>query len=274
MNRIEANFRSQRDQGRRGLMPYLTAGDPSLEATARLIEAIDACGAPVIEVGFPFSDPIADGPTIQASMMYALEHGVTIRGIFQTVASIREHVKAGLVAMISYSMVHRYGAERFVKDAKQAGIDGLIVPDLPLEEAEELGSTVRDAGLILSMLIAPATSDERAAQIASACSGFVYVVSRAGITGEQAQLPATLPDRLARLRRVTDLPLAVGFGISQAQQVRQVVEYADAAIVGSAVVRRMMEHRDAEPAQLAEKVETLIRDLSQGLPTQPSASAP
>lgn len=265
MNRIESIFKTLRDEGRKGLMPYVTAGDPNLDATAATIKAIDAAGATTIEIGFPFSDPIADGPTIQASMTYALDHGVKISGIFETVRSIRSDVAAGLVAMVSFSMVHRYGVERFCKDASAAGFDGLIIPDLALESVASVLSVADEHGLILSLLVSPTTSDERARAIAQACTGFVYVVSRAGITGEQASLPASLPGRLEKLRDVTDLPLAVGFGIASADQVRQVVSVADAAIVGSAVVRRVMDQRDAGADAVAAAVGEFVAELAGGL---------
>ena len=267
MNRIEHIFNALRAQGKRGLMPYLTAGDPDLATTSRLIEAIDAAGASVIEIGFPFSDPVADGPTIQASMTYALDHGVCIAGIFDAVKAVRPKVQAGLVAMVSFSMVHRYGVERFVRDAAAAGFDGFIFPDLPLEAVGPVRQVVDQAGLILSMLIAPTSSDERAKAIASASTGFVYVVSRAGITGEQAELPAELPTRLKKLREVTPLPLAVGFGIAQASQVRQVVEVADAAIVGSALVRRVARHREAGTEEIVSQVAAFVNELGTGLQT-------
>lgn len=252
-------------------MPYLTAGDPDLATTARLIEAVDQAGASVIEVGFPFSDPVADGPTIQASMTYALDHGVRIAGIFDAVRTARSNVEAGLVAMVSFSMVHRYGVERFVSDAAAAGFDGFIFPDLPIESAGPVRQAVADAGLTLSMLIAPTTSDERARAIAAASTGFVYVVSRSGITGEQAQLPAELPERLKKLREATALPLAVGFGIAEAAQVRQVVELADAAIVGSALVRRVSQHRQAGCEPLAAEAAAFVRELATGL--EPAADS-
>lgn len=264
MNRITRRFETLRADGRRGLMPYVTAGDPNLETTSQLIRAIDQAGATAIEVGFPFSDPIADGPTIQASMTYALDHGVTIAGIFEAVAAVRKQVQAGLVAMVSFSMVHRYGVDRFCQEAAAAGFDGLIIPDLALESVDVVAPSAKAAGLILSLLIAPTSHDERAKAIAAACSGFVYVVSRAGITGEQSKLPDSLPPRLEKLRTVTDLPLAVGFGISEAQQVRQVVAVADAAIVGSALVRRIADGRD-QPESLAATISAFVKELADGL---------
>lgn len=246
-------------------MPYLTAGDPDLESTAAMLKAIDAAGATTLEIGFPFSDPIADGPTIQASMTYALDHGLKMSGIFETVRSVRDDVTAGLVAMVSFSMVHRYGVDRFCKHAADAGFDGLIIPDLALESVGMVKPAVEANDLILSLLISPTTGEDRAKKIAQACSGFVYVVSRSGITGERSSLPAELPDRLARLREVTDLPLAVGFGIAGADQVREVVSVADAAIVGSALVRRVMAARESGPQELSKQVGEFVRELATGM---------
>ncbi len=239
MNRIDAIFESLRGRGQKALMPFVTAGDPDLPTTAALLGAIESGGGSICELGIPFSDPIADGPVIQASMTRALDGGVRLGQIFDMVASVRGSLSMGLVAMVSYSIVHRIGVDGFCRDAAKAGFDGLIVPDLPLEESGAMGKAVQGHGLTCSYLIAPTTSIERAEQLAKASSGFVYVVSRAGITGEQRELPSELPERIERLRGVTDLPIAVGFGISGATQVRQVCAVADAAIVGSALVRRV-----------------------------------
>lgn len=265
MNRIERIFSGLRGGGR-ALMPFVTAGDPDVATTAALLPAMEAAGASIVEVGIPFSDPVADGPVIQASMTYALDHGAAVEKVFEAVAAVRPRVSMGLVAMVSYSIVHRQGVRDFVGRAKRAGFDGFIFPDLPLEESSAAREAVAAQEMILSMLIAPTTPDDRAERIARAGSGFVYVVSRAGITGERSELPAELPDRLRRLRRVTDLPMAVGFGISTAQQVRQVVGVADAAIVGSALMRRIAEHRGAGREAVVREAAAMTKDLAAGLP--------
>ena len=239
MNRIDQIFRDLRQTGGKALMPFVTAGDPDLDATAAFLRGAGDGGASICEVGVPFSDPIADGPVIQASMSRALDRGLRVERVFDTIKELRDGTTLGLVAMVSYSIVHRMALGPFVERAKGAGFDGFIFPDLPLEESGPAREAAADAGLILSMLIAPTTPIDRARQIAAASSGFVYVVSRPGITGASSALPPELPDRLRQLREVTDVPLAVGFGVSSAQQVRQVVDIADAAIVGSAVVQRM-----------------------------------
>ncbi len=239
MNRIDQIFADLRRDGRKALMPFVTAGDPDLGATAAFLRGAAARGASICEVGVPFSDPIADGPVIQASMSRALDAGLRVERVFETVAGLRGDTPLGLVAMVSYSIVHRMGLGSFVARAKDAGLDGFIFPDLPLEESGPARAAATEAGLILSLLIAPTTPIDRAEAIAAASTGFVYVVSRPGITGARSELPPELPERLRRLRGVTDVPLAVGFGVSSAEQVRRVVEVADAAIVGSAVVQRM-----------------------------------
>ena len=274
MNRIDRIFQELREAGGRALMPFITAGDPDLATMARLIPALESAGASIVEVGIPFSDPIADGPVIQASMAYALDRGVRLSEIFKTIAAVRPKTSLGLVAMVSFSIVHRHGVQAFAADAASAGFDGLIIPDLPLEHAPEMRKLAADAGLCLAMLIAPTTPIDRAKKLAAASSGFVYVVARAGITGEQKAVAADLPDRLRQLREATDLPLAAGFGISSADHVREVVAAADAAIVGSAIVRRINEHREQGEELIVEQVRSFTESLASGLPPARAKSAP
>lgn len=265
MNRLEQIFTELRTGDRKALMPFVTAGYPALPATAAMLPAIEAAGASVCELGIPFSDPIADGPVIQASMTRALEGGISLDAIFQTVASVRDRVNMGLVCMVSYSIVYRIGTKAFYKRAAEAGFDGMIIPDLALEEAESERSAAAEQGLTLSMLIAPTTPGDRARRIARACSGFVYMVARTGITGAQDRAPEGLAERVAAIRDVTDLPIAVGFGISAAEHVRAVVKHADAAIVGSALVKRIGEHLDETPEQIADAAGQFVRELATGL---------
>ena len=264
MSRIDTIFNELRGRGGRAIMPFVTAGDPDVETTVEVVKALDRAGASVCELGIPFSDPIADGPVIQASMTRALDGGVKVGRVFDAVRSVRGEVSIGLVAMCSYSIVFRKGLEAFCHEAAEAGVDGLILPDLSLEEAGPAREAAEAAGLALSLLIAPTTPIERAQRIAAASSGFVYIVSRKGITGESADLPPELPERLAAIREATDLPLAVGFGIATPEQVRAVVQQADAAIVGSALVRRIHDAREAgdDPAAAAER---FVAELAGGL---------
>ena len=262
MSRIDTIFKDLSSRGAKALMPFITAGDGGVETLTQILPALERGGASICEIGIPFSDPIADGPVIQASMTRALSTGTTVEQVFRTVAGVRPQLKLGLVAMVSYSIVYCIGLDRFVSDAAKAGFDGFIFPDLPLEESEDARAAAAQAGLVLSMLIAPTTPIQRAQQIAAASTGFAYVVSRRGITGESSSLPPDLPDRLTKLREVTDAPVAVGFGISTPEQVRDVVAVADAAIVGSALVRRLFDH----PGDLAGEAEYFTRELAAGLP--------
>jgi tryptophan synthase alpha chain len=265
-SRIASIFASRRP----ALMPFITGGFPSLEATRRLLPALEQAGASIIEIGFPFSDPIADGPVIAQSMHRALQAGVTPRHIFDLVAELRPRTQLGLIAMVSDSIVTRYrkGPEDFVRDAAAAGFDGLIVPDIDLDAAIPLAGLAQLHNLSFTLLIAPTSTEERIARIVSLCSGFVYVLARVGVTGERQQLDvASLEKRLALIRRHTALPLAVGFGITTPEQVAAVARVADAAIVGSAIVRRLeQEDTDAAIASAA----TLVRELAAALHRQPA----
>lgn len=267
MNRIDAIFESLRADGRKALMPFLCGGYPSIETTGPMIEAAARAGASVIEIGVPYSDPIADGPVIASAMHEALSRGANVDRLFNAVAQVRDRVSAGLVAMVSASIVAGLGGPAaFCERAKNAGFDGLIVPDAPLEETNLLHESAAREGLTLSLLIAPSTPDDRAAAIAERSTGFVYLIARAGITGERDNAPR-IAERVSALRPHTDLPIACGFGISTPAHVRAVVEHADAAIVGSALVRRL---GDA-PDPVAE-VGGFVASLAEGL--HPRAGTP
>jgi len=263
-NRIDRIFAEHRRAGTAALMPFVVGGHPMIDRFGELLRAVDDAGASVIEVGFPFSDPVADGPVIAAAMHGALERGVTPEDIFRSVGGVRSDIDAGIVAMISISMVHRLGGPAgFAARASDSGFDGCIVPDVPLEESGPLVEACRDVGLTLSLLIAPSTPEDRAARIAERCTGFVYLLARAGITGETGG-PPEISDRIEHLRRVTDLPIAVGFGISSASHVRSVVAHADAAIVGSALIRRIDEAVEAD-LDPVDEVRSFVSDLAAGL---------
>ncbi|MBL8746206.1 MAG: tryptophan synthase subunit alpha [Phycisphaerae bacterium] len=278
MNRIDSIFAGLRAANRRALMPFICGGYPSLRSTSEAIVALQAAGASVVEVGFPFSDPIADGPVIAAAMHEALEAGVTPAAVLEAVAESRRNgATIGVVAMASMSIVHRMGVRTFVRDAAASGIDGVIVPDAPVEEAAALEEPLAEAGLSLSLLVAPTTPPPRAERIVKACTGFVYLLARTGITGD---VPggagpgvdvAGIAHRVAMLRGMTDLPIACGFGIATADQVRLVVAPteqggagADAAIVGSALVRRMG-RAAAQGRNAVEEAELFVRGLAIGL---------
>jgi tryptophan synthase alpha chain len=256
-SRISRTFENLKSSGRMAFMPFLTAGDPHLDATLRLIRRLGAAGVDLIEVGIPYSDPIADGPVIQASYTRALERGLHIDDIFQAFGSLegeRESLPP-LVAMVSFAIIFRIGGETFLTKAAEAGFSGLIVPDLPGDEAEEFAALVAQSSLDLIPLVAPTTPDERIDKIVGVASGFLYCISVAGTTGARDELPPELNAQLHGLRSRTDLPLAVGFGISKPEQADLLRGHADGLIVGSAIVRHLEGVTD--PASLDEAIERI-----------------
>ncbi|MEQ8770487.1 MAG: tryptophan synthase subunit alpha [Phycisphaerales bacterium] len=263
MNRVEQAFSDAREQNRGVLIPYLCPFDPSEDTLERLAPALERAGAGIIEIGVPYSDPIADGPVIAAAMHRALQRGATPERIFEQVSRVRGAVGCGLVAMCSVSIVQAIGIDAFVSRSKDAGFDGFIFPDAPVDESDELVAATRGAGLTCSLLVSPTTPADRAARIASACTGFVYLLARAGITGERSDAP-DVAERVALLREHTDTPIAAGFGISTAEHVRAVVGQADGAIVGSALVRRLHEAAERGGDPIAE-AEAFARELAGGL---------
>ena len=259
MSRIDAIFASLRADGRTALMPFITGGHPTLSATAATLERLENAGASIVEIGFPFSDPIADGPVIAEAMHEAIVAGVTPDHIFRTVASVRASTGLGLMAMVSQSIVRRMGEERFLDRARESGFDGLIVPDLDLDDAESIARATADRELSLPQLVSHLSPPARVERLLALSTGFVYLLARAGITGESDAEPQ-VEAFVDRVRGQTKLPLAVGFGISTADHVRAVTTHADAAIVGSALVRRMAASPD--PASAAA---SFVSELAQGL---------
>jgi len=241
MSRIDQLFADLRRQQRKALMPFVTAGDPDLAFTSDVIRELDRRGATLCEVGIPYSDPIADGPVIQASYTRALTHKIKVQAILDMLRGIAGQVQMPLVTMVSYAIVHRYGLAKYVADCQQAGVAGAIVPDLLVEEADELTQICKAAEFSLIQLVTPTTPRERAVQIARSSTGFLYYVSVTGITGERTQLPPTLIENVGWLRTKTDLPICIGFGISQPEHVKLLAPVADGLIVGSAIVRRVAE---------------------------------
>jgi tryptophan synthase alpha chain len=235
MTRFDDAFRPRASRG--ALLPYLTAGFPDLDLTRELILRLDALGAAVIELGLPFSDSIADGPIIQASFHEALRRGFRVDDGLQLVADLRHRVRCPLVAMLSYSLVHRMGTDVFLDRASAAGFDGVILPDLPFEEADSVVGAAQARNLAAIPLIAPTTSAARRERIAGCAAGFIYQIAVAGTTGERGELPSGLTDQVAAIRGISPLPVCIGFGISSPAQVRAVCRIADGAIVGSAIVR-------------------------------------
>lgn len=220
-------------------MPFITAGDPDLAFTAAVLRELAKRGASLCELGIPYSDPIADGPVIQASYTRALAKKIRLEQILGMVRELTPSLKPPLVSMVSYAIVYRHGLEKYVADAKAAGLAGAIVPDLPVEESAALAKICRAADFSLIQLVTPTTPRPRAVQIAETSTGFLYYVSVTGITGERGDLPPDLIDNVAWLRKQTPLPVCIGFGISTAEHVRRLAPVADGLIVGSAVVRRI-----------------------------------
>lgn len=251
IGRVGAAFERARDEGRAAFVPFLMAGDPGLGATAALVEALAAAGADVVELGVPFSDPIADGPVNQAAAGRALSAGTTLAGILELVARLRRRTDVPLVLFSYFNPIHRYGVRRFAQHARAAGADGVLCVDLPPEEAAgEYLDALAASALDPVFLLAPTSTSERMRAVARAGRGFVYYVSRTGVTGERAELPRGLAAEVREVRRRVKLPVAVGFGISTPEQVRAVARIADGVVVGSALVRLA-----AEPARGASPVE-------------------
>jgi tryptophan synthase alpha chain len=258
---IAKTFQDLRAAAHIALMPFVPAGYPDLETTETILVALEQAGANIIEVGIPFSDPIADGPVIQAAFTAALAKKLKLAEVFRTIANVRPKLSIPLVAMVSYSVVFRYGLARFLTNAKMSGFDGLILPDLPPPEAQGVCDQVQSAGLDTILLVAPTTAPQRRAEIASLCSGFVYYLSISGITGERQQLPEDLRANVTQLKQASRCPVCVGFGIHKPEHVKQLSDIADGAIVGSAVVRRMEQHASEGPAGVARAVGAYCKEL-------------
>lgn len=247
-------------------MPFVTAGDPDLEFTAAVIREVVARGASMCEVGIPYSDPIADGPVIQASYTRALDQGIKLSAILDSLGKVSQEVAAPLVTMVSYAIVYRQGLTEYADQLVKRGVAGMIVPDLPVEESAQLAEVCRERDLSLIQLVTPMTPRDRALRITETSSGFLYYVSVAGITGERTELPPELVERVGWLREQTPLPVCIGFGISQPEHVRMLAPAADGLIVGSAIVRRMAEAnaqgREATLKNVGEYVASLVAALS------------
>jgi len=257
--RIAETFAKIRGNGHPGLVAYVTAGDPSLSRTAEILQALAANGADVIEVGVPFSDPLADGPVIQRASERALASGTTLRGTLRMIHDTRSKIAVPLVLFTYANPILRMGEEAFVKEAAAAGIDGVLVLDLPVEEAGPFRERLVGAGLDPIFLLSPTTTDERIRASAAMGRGFLYVISRLGVTGARDQIAADAEPLVKRIRAQSDLPLALGFGISRPEHVAQVGRWADAAVVGSALVNVIAEHGAA--SDVAERAGSYLRWL-------------
>jgi tryptophan synthase alpha chain len=264
MSRIKNTFSRLRKKGEKALIGYLMAGDPDLAATKQLILAMEQAGCDIIELGAPFSDPLADGPTIQKAALRSLKHNTSIKEVLGLVADVRTVSKIPLIIMTYYNLIFHYGEERFVSDAVGAGLDGIILPDLPPEEAGPLIAAAKKAGLDTIFLVAPTSTDERIKAVTRVSQGFVYYVSLTGVTGAALAPQAAIGESVRRIKTVTDKPVAVGFGIATPDQAAEVaLAGADGVIVGSAIVKVI--EQSSGSSDLVPKVAALVNGLKQGV---------
>jgi len=261
MSRIVERFKQLRDGKEKALILYLTAGDPQLSRTEELIVALDKAGVDILEIGVPFSDPTADGPVIQEAAQRALRSGTQLTAILEMIARLRRKVTAPLVLFTYYNPVFAYGGERFARDAAAAGVDGLLVVDLPPEEAGELRKFTDPQGLDFITLVAPTTDDRRLEKLVRNASGFIYYISVTGVTGTKTPVAASVTPDIRRIRQWTDLPVAVGFGIATPAQVRSFARLADGVVIGSALVKRLAEQGDAP--DLIPQAAAYVRELKE-----------
>ena len=265
MNRIDQRFAELKSQGRRALIPYITAGDPSPEHTVGFMHALVEAGADVIELGVPFSDPMADGPVIQKACERALKHGVRLSHLFEMVREFRQADTTTPVVLMGYlNPMERIGLAAFSEQAASAGVDGVLAVDMPPEEAEELGPLLKSHGLASIFLVAPTTSEERAATICAHGEGYLYYVSLKGVTGSAILNAADVAEHLAPLRRMTDLPLCVGFGIRDGASAAEVGKVADGVIVGSALVSRIAANAET-PEAIPAELKAVLGEMRQAL---------
>ena len=259
MGRIENAFNTLRQQGKRGFIPYITAGDPNLATTEQLLVTLAQAGATLIELGVPFSDPMADGPVIQRASERALKHGFGLEEVLETAARARKQIDTPIILFSYYNPLLQFGLQRLARAARDSGVDGVLVTDLTPEESGEFHHELRAQELDMIFLIAPTSTDERLRLVAEHASGFVYAVSRAGVTGVRSSVSEQAEKLVNRMRKFSSLPIAVGFGISNAQQVADVHRYADAVVVGSAIVAEMERLKGAP--DLVERIAQFVAGL-------------
>ncbi len=260
MNRIVQKFAQLKRAGKKGFVVYIGAGDPNLEATRQLALEFDRVGVDVLELGVPFSDPLADGLVNQLAAQRGLESGTTPPKLLATIAAIRKDSQTPIVLYIYFNLIHKVGMEKFIADAAKAGVDGLLVLDLPPEESDNYEALMQQAGLCHIYLVAPTTPEERIEKIVKRGAGFIYYISRIGVTGMQTEVASNLAEQVARLRTHTSLPIAVGFGISNPEQAKLVAREGDACVVGSAIVNQIAEH--GKSPELVAKVGKFVKSLA------------
>ena len=265
MNRIVAKFAQLKSAGKKGLVVYIGAGDPNLKATHDLTLAFDQAGVALVELGVPFSDPLADGLVNQLAAQRGLESGTTPPKLLATIADIRKQSQVPIVLYIYFNLIHKVGMEKFIADCAKAGVDGLLVLDLPPEESDNYEALMKKAGLCHIYLIAPTTTEDRMELIVKRGSGFIYYISREGVTGMQSQIASNLSTQVAKIRTHTDLPIAIGFGISNPDQAKAVAKEGDACVVGSAIVNQISEH--GRSPELVAKVGAFVKSLADAVKT-------
>ena len=260
---VADRFQQLKQNSECALIPFITAGDPDLETTAKAIEVLATSGADIIELGVPYSDPLADGPTIQAAATKALQRGVQLDDVLAIVKEVTPKIEIPIILFTYYNPIYYRGIETFLQQAKDAGVSGLVVPDLPLEEADILLKPAKEIGIEVTLLIAPTSSQERIKAIAAQSQGFIYLVSVTGVTGVRSEMATGIKDLLAQLQSSTDKPIGVGFGISSPEQAKQVKEWgADAVIVGSAIVKRL---GDGTPESGLKEIAEFCSSLKQAI---------
>ncbi|WP_267384298.1 tryptophan synthase subunit alpha [Cyanobacterium sp. uoEpiScrs1] len=263
MTSVSDCFQSLRNRSRCALIPFITAGDPDLNTTARALHLLDSSGADLIELGVPYADPLADGPVIQSAATRALNRGIKLQDILDTVKQVSSQIKAPIILFTYYNPIFYHGVDAFLKQVREAGIKGLVVPDLPLEEAESLLTPAAAEGIEVTLLVAPTSPIERIKAIARQSQGFIYLVTVTGVTGVRSQVASRVEELITNLRSVTNKPIGVGFGISELEQAVQVKNWgADAVIVGSAIVKRLSK---GTPEEGLSAIEEFVRALKQGL---------
>ncbi|MFC1666627.1 tryptophan synthase subunit alpha [Candidatus Omnitrophota bacterium] len=258
-NRIDRKFRELKKKRKKAFISFIMAGDPSLDITKKLVFELERQGSDIIELGVPFSDPLADGPTIQRSSERALKNRINMDSVYGAVRDVRLKSEVPIVFLTYYNLIHHYGLKRFVHEAKAAGVDGVIVPDLPPEESSELRSIAKSKGFSIVHLVAPTSSTERIRKIALSSSGFIYYVSLTGTTGERKKLPREISDSLKDVKKVTNKPVCVGFGISKPKQVQSISRFADGIIVGSAIIKVI--EKNIGKKDLVKKVGRFVKKL-------------
>lgn len=264
MNRIDKALSELKSKGKKAFIPFITAGDPTLDNTKSLIKTLESVGADIIELGIPFSDPIADGPSIQRASLRSLEHNTSLKDVINMVAEIRKDTQIPIVLMGYYNPIFKYGVAKFAKDATESGVDGVIVADLPPDESAELTESAKEHNLATIFLVAPTSTPDRVKLIAESSTGYIYCVSTTGVTGARTTVSDMLEPTLELIKKYTDKPIAVGFGVSTPEQASEIAKVADGVIIGSAIVNLIEEHKD-DPSELLLSVKDFASKLAKAI---------